>query len=110
MPIESAADLAAFFNPDEHAIAAQYVPHGAADPRAVALLEDVPDDVTEIAGHAVKSSTMRLQAMIGTHDNAIPNLQDGETFVLAGDDVERVAQDVRRNKSGQLWIFELVEK
>jgi hypothetical protein len=67
MPVESAADLAAFFNPDEFGTAAVYRPPLGAETGVIGILVSEPDTVADFgegsAGLLVRAIEIQVSAM-----------------------------------------------
>jgi hypothetical protein len=105
MPVETAADLAGFFEPGEFGTAASYEPAGGLPPLACVVTLSRPDERSEFGPAGV-----RVPAVIAdVRASEVADPREGDTLV-AGSVVYRVVAASYADTERSIWRLELVEE
>lgn len=100
MAVETDDDLATFFDPDEHGVAAVYKVGGSGAGSSVNLIRNQPDVVTGFGETRIRSETTTFQGRVSD----MPSLAKGDTLTI-GAAVFKV-QDRERDVSGRVWTID----
>lgn len=91
MPVETAADRAAFVDPDEFGRPAVYTRSGEAEGRTLNVLFDRPVRTAGLEGSSV-DATEAYPSAVCTEEALPPNAAQGDTLGLLADDGVTVAE------------------
>ena len=102
MAVETADELAAFFNTDEHAVAATVIPSGSAPSiDDVAVILDEGDQEFAMGDGAVLAQASRGQMLV----SAAPDLADGDLLVIDG--CRSAIRNPQKNAQRTIWQFQI---
>lgn len=102
MAVETAADLAAFFDTDEFAVAATYYPAGGAGV-AVSVIHDAPYNTFDVAAEAGIARVARRVLLRAGELACDP--APGDVILLAG--ANRRVMQAAVDDAGSVWSLEL---